>query len=334
MKSFIIKSVMLGLMTLSLWSCKKDETKAIAADGTGGTITSSVASLSLDRSKLAADVITINWTNADYGYQSAVSNTLQLAVKGTNFATTKDYLLDANATSKTFNGMDFNNLLLALNLSFTESTPLEMRIKSTISNALAPVYSNVTELNAQPFPLTAWIYVPGAYQGWDPVTADSLTSLTGNGIYTGVIGFTEGNLMFKITPGKKWDNAYGDGGAGKLSTSGGDIAAPAAGAYTVTVDLNANTIEFKKVVWGIIGDATAGDWATDTDMTYSKGKWSVTATLKAGLLKFRKDHAWDVNIGVTDGVTQLGGNDIPVATPGTYTITLDTEKLIYTLVKN
>ena len=334
MKSFIIKSVMLGLMTLSLWSCKKDETKAIAGNGTGGTITSSVSSLSLDRSKLAADVITIKWSNADYGYQSAVSNTLQLAVKGTNFAKTKDYLLEANATSKTFNGMDFNNLLLALNLSFTESTPLEMRIKSTISNALAPVYSNVTELKAQPFPLTAWVFVPGAYQGWDPATADSLTSLTGNGIYTGVIGFTEGNLMFKVTPGKKWDNAYGEAGAGKLSTSGGDIAAPGAGAYNLTVDLNANTIEFKKIVWAIIGDATAGDWAKDTDMTYAKGKWSITTTLKVGELKFRKDHAWDVNIGVKDGVTMINGDNIKITAAGSYTITLDTNKLIYTLVKN
>jgi len=334
MKSFIIKSVMLGLMTLSLWSCKKDETKAIAVDGTGGTITSSVASVSLDRSKLASDVITIKWTNANFGYQSAASNTLQLAVKGTNFATTKDYLLEANATSKTFNGMDFNNLLLALNLSFTESTPLEMRIKTTISNAVAPVYSNVTALNAQPFPLTAWIYVPGGYQGWDLVTADSLTSLTGNGIYTGIIGFTEGNLTFKIAPIKKWDGAFGDGGAGKLSTSGGDITAPGVGAYNLTVDLNANTIEFKKVVWGLIGDATAGGWDKDTDMTYSKGKWSVTATLKAGELKFRKDHAWDVNIGVKDGVTMINGDNIKITAAGSYTITLDTDKLIYTLVKN
>ena len=283
-------------MTLSLWSCKKDETKAIAVNGTGGAITSSVSSLRLDRSKLTTDVITISWTNPDYGFQAAVSNTLQLAVKGTNFATTKDYALAANATSKTFNGMDFNNLLLALNLSFTESTALEMRIKSTISNAVAPVYSNVTEISATPFPLTAWIYVPGAYQGWDPVTADSLVSLTGNGIYTGVIGFTAGNLMFKITPEKKWDLAYGTAGAGKLSTTGGDIAAPGVGAYNLTVDLNANTIEFKKVVWGLIGDATAGAWDEDTDMTYSKGKWSVTATLKVGELKFRRDHAWDFNL--------------------------------------
>ncbi|MEJ5963917.1 SusE domain-containing protein [Pedobacter immunditicola] len=334
MKSFIIKSVMLGLMTLSLWSCKKDETKAIAANGTGGEITSSVSAVTISKEGLAADVISFSWKNPSYGYQAAVTNTLQLAVKGSNFATPKEFVLPANVTTKTFTGNDFNTLLLALNLSFSESTAIEARLKSTVSTAVAAVFSSALSLNAKPYPLTAWIYVPGAYQGWDPTTAESLVSPTGNGIYNGVVGFTAGNLMFKITPEKSWDGAYGDAGAGKLSTTGGDIAAPAAGAYNLTVDLNANTIEFKKVVWGLIGDATAGGWDTDSDMTYAKGKWSITTTLKAGELKFRKDHAWDVNIGVKDGVTMINGDNIKITAPGSYTITLDTINLIYTLVKN
>jgi hypothetical protein len=334
MKSFIIKSVMLGLMTLSLWSCKKDETKAIAADGTGGEITSSVAAVTISKEGLTADVISFSWKNPSYGYQAAVTNTLQLDVKGNNFATPKEFVLPANVTTKTFTGNDFNTLLLALNLSFTESTAIEARLKSTISAVVGAVFSSALSINAKPYPLTAWVYVPGAYQGWDPATAESLVSPTGNSIYTGVVGFTEGNLMFKITPGKSWDGAYGDAGAGKLSTTGGDIAAPGAGAYNLTVDLNSNTIEFKKVVWALIGDATAKGWDADTDMTYAKGKWSITTTLKPGELKFRKDHAWDVNIGVKDGVTMLGGDNIKITSAGTYTITLDTINLIYTLVKN
>ncbi|MET3112336.1 hypothetical protein AAKU52_000047 [Pedobacter sp. CG_S7] len=334
MKSFIIKAVALGLMTMGLWSCKKDETKIIATSGKGGTITASVATVALDKSMLNSNVITLNFSNADFGYQAAVSNTLQLAIKGKNFQTTKDFVLPANVVSKTFNGLDFNNLLLSLNLPFTEATAVEVRLKSVISNAVAPVYSNVLTLNAKPFPLTAWIYVPGAYQGWSPETADSLVSLTGNGIYTGIIGFTEGNLAFKITPAKKWDGAYGDAGTGKLSTTGGDLKAPGVGAYLIVADLNANTITYTKIVYGIIGDATAKGWDGDTDMTYAKGAWSVSTNLSVGAMKFRKDHAWEVNYGGSGGNAEAGGADIKITTAGSYTVTLNTNTLKYTIVKN
>jgi hypothetical protein len=334
MKSFIIKSVILGLITLGLYSCKKDETKITANSGTGGTLTASVAKIALDKSMLATDVISFTWTNPDFGYQAAITNTLQLSVKGTDFKTPKEFVLPANAQKISFNGMDFNNLLLALNLPFTAGTDIEARIKSSISTAVAPVYTQAVTLNAKPFPLTAWVYVPGAYQGWVPETADSLTSVTGNGIYTGVIGFTTGNLGFKITTGKNWNVAYGDAGSGKISTSGGDLMAPAAGAYTITADLNANTITVTKVVWALIGDATVNGWDGDTDMTYSKGVWSVTTTLKAGELKFRRDHAWDVNLGGNAGVAENGGANIKITNPGTYTVTLNTNTLTYTIVKN
>jgi starch-binding outer membrane protein SusE/F len=159
-------------------------------------------------------------------------------------------------------------------------------------------------------------------------------SETGNGIYSGIIGFTPGNLGFKITPGKKWDGAYGDAGAGKLSTSGGDINAPAAGAYEIVADLNANTITFTKVVFGLIGDATINGWEGDVDMTYAKGVWSVTTNLTAGELKFRKNHAWDVDYGGSGGTAIKGGGNIKIASAGNYTVTLNTSTLTYTIVKN
>jgi hypothetical protein len=333
MKSFMIKTIALGLMTVGLWSCKKDETKLIATSGTGGTLSASATTVALDKSMLDEEVITLNWTKADFGYQAAITNTLQVAVKGANFAAPKEFLLDANALTKTFNGLDLNTLLLSLNLPFTAGTDVEMRVKSSIANAVNPTYSNVVSLNATPFPLTAWIYVPGAYQGWSPATADSLISETGNNIYTGIIGFTPGNLAFKITTAKNWNVGYGSAAAGKISTTGGDIMAPAAGAYELLVDLNANTIAFTPVVYGLIGDATAKGWDGDTEMTYANGQWSVTTTLSVGEFKFRKDRAWVVDYGGTAGDAVKGGANIKVATAGTYTVTLNTKTLKYTLVK-
>ena len=136
-----------------------------------------------------------------------------------------------------------------MNLPSGAPAQLEMRLKSSLSSSATQgtAYSNVVTVTATPFALVSYIYVPGAYQGWNPPTADSLQSATGNGVYTGVINFTAGNADFKITPQKKWDVAYGSAGGNKISTTGGNITAPGAGQYQVTVDLNANTITIEPV---------------------------------------------------------------------------------------
>jgi len=332
MKSKYLKPFALALIAISLWSCEKQETQAVASSGTGGTLKSSATTVVLDKTMLTTNVITFNITNANFGYQAAVTNTLQIAKKGTNFASPKETILTANSTTKAFTGLDFNNLLLSLSLPTTTNSDVEIRIKSTISNNIAPVYSNVVGLSAKPFPLTAWIYVPGNYQGWNPATADSLVSLTGNGVYTGVIVF-DGD-KFKITTQKKWDVAYGDAGGGKISTTGGDISSISAGSKELVADLNANTLTITPLVWGVIGNSIPGsNWNIDTDMKFindGKGAWKLTIPMTAGAFKFRKNHDWGTSIGDN-------GGDIVVTTAGTYTITLtvnaDGKTGSYTLVK-
>ncbi len=322
----------LSLIALSLWSCKKDETKAVATSGAGGSLQTSATSVVLDKSKLTSTVVTFTLTDANFGYQAAVSNTLQLAVKGTNFAAPKEAILDAKATTKAYNGLDFNNLLLALGISTTANTDVEVRIKASISTSTAPVYSNVVTISARPFPLTAWVYVPGNYQGWNPATADSLISATGNGVYTGIIAF-DGD-KFKITPAKNWNVAYGDAGGGKISTSGGDISSISKGAKQLVADLNANTLTITPLVWSIIGNAVPGsNWSVDTDMKFindGKNSWTITTALTAGELKFRLNHDWGTSIGE-------GSGNVVIATAGTYKLTLtlnaDGKTGSYTAVK-
>ncbi|MET4082384.1 hypothetical protein ABIB40_002342 [Pedobacter sp. UYP30] len=335
MKSIFLKSMALSLIALSLWSCKKEETRAVATDGAPGALKASATSVVVDKSMLTTDVITFDMSNANFGYQAAVSNVLQIAPKGSNFAEPSQTILDANATSKSFNGLDFNNLLLGLKLPSTSNSDIEVRVKSTISNDVAPVYSNVLTISAKPFPLTAWVYVPGAYQGWNPSAADSLISPTGNGIYTGIIGFDGGN--FKITPKKTWDVAYGDAGGGKISTTGGDIKSLTPGAKELVVDLNQNTITITDVVWAAVGSATPSDWPpasgpyNELDMKFvGNNTWTITLPLKVGEMKFRKNHKWDNSIGD-------GGDNIKITEAGTYDISLtinpDFNTGSYTVVK-
>jgi hypothetical protein len=280
--------------------------------------------------------VAFNWTPADYGYQAAISYALELGVKGDNFVNSKEVALPNGATSINYTQQEFNVLVLGLEIPTGESSALEARIKSSISTAIAPVYSNVIDLAVTPYASISYLYVPGAYQGWDPATAELLTSPNSNGVYEGVILFTEGNLEFKLTLGRSWENAYGSEQEGTISLNKGEnIKAPAAGSYLVTVNTNTNTIIFKPFVWGIIGDATVGGWDTDTDMVFNNAEqiWTITTTLKAGTFKFRKDHDWGTNLGGSNGTLTLGGDNITVDIGGTYTITLNVAENSYTINK-
>lgn len=319
MKSILFKSLALSLIALSLWSCKKDETQTVANAGTGGSLKSSATNVVLDKTVLDKTVITFTTTNATFGYQAAVTNTLELAAKGTNFAKPKEAPLDVNATTKSYNGLDFNNLLLSLGLSTTTASDVEIRIKSSISNQVAPTYSNVVTISAKPFPLTAWLYVPGNYQNWNPASADSLVSLTGNGVYSGIIKFDGGN--FKVTTMKKWDVAYGNAGSGKLSLTGGDISSVSAGLKLLTVDLNTlvYTLVDAPEYWSIIGNAIPGtNWDADVDLKAlndGKNTWSITTDLVPGEFKFRFKHDWGTSIGD-------GAGNVKITSAGTYKVVL------------
>lgn len=344
MKSIFLKSLALSLITLSLWSCKKDETQTVSNVSPAGNLTASTTALSLAQSNGTKPALTLTYPLAtSTGYVVPVGTSLQFDLKGNNFAAAKEFVVTSTSYSPTIN--DFNTMLLALGAKIGISTQVEVRLKSGAA-ANAMTFSNVVTLTATPYLASSWIYAPGAYQGWDPATADSLISLTSNGIYTGMIAFTANNLEFKITPAKKWDIAYGDAGSGTTSTSANDnFKSPAAIVKQVTIDVNKKTFTIGiPNEWSIIGDATPGGWNNDTDMKgVNDGKftvYSIKTTLGVGEFKFRFGHAWDINLGGGATLT-VGGDNIKVATAGTYTIMLTVIKTggivtggSYTIVKN
>lgn len=87
--------------------------------------------------------------------------------------------------------------------------------------------------------------------------------------------------------------------------------------------------------WGIIGSSTAQGWNNSTDMTFNPitGNYSISTMLAAGEFKFRLDNSWTVNLG-DDGnnlTLENGGANIPVTTPGNYTIVLNLNTNSYTI---
>lgn len=180
------------------------------------------------------------------------------------------------------------------------------------------------------------VYVPGSYQGWDPMNEDNiLTSVHSDSVYEGYIWFEAGD-KFKITPQPDWSVAYGNSGIGDtlLSTSGGDIEVAEAGLHRLVVDMKVPSIQITKTTWGVIGSATPNGWDSDTDMAYDTAENAMTITidLTAGALKFRANDDWAINLGDDGGnaILTQDGADISIPSGGTYIIKLYLDKPDYT----
>jgi len=321
-----------------LTSCEKDEVKTIAGEGQSGSLTSSASTVNLTKETLNDKVIEFTYTASDFGYNAGITYSLQFGEKGTDFSPAREVVFANGIVSRSYTGMELNSLLSAMNLPFDSNSDVEVRLKSSISSNIA-VYSNVVNINTKPIPLTSWIYIPGDYQGWDPSTADSLVSATGNGIYTGIINFPAKESGFKITTKKNWDINFGDGGSGTISPTGGNFKTPSAGTLLLTMDMNSNTFTIEATgIWGMIGDAVPNsNWSVDADMKFvndGNGNWVLKTNLNPGEFKFRKGHDWGTNLGGSNGTLSLAGGNIKITEAGSYTITMNPTALTYTIVKN
>lgn len=340
MKTFNIIAcwaILLGLLGVA---CNKDETKLVAVPGEGASLQASTSSVVLTKENADKEALALKWEAADFGFNAAITNALQIGVKGQNFEQVKEIVFSAGDAAHQFTTLELNAILLSMELPVEEVTDLELRVKSSISTNFTQLFSNVLPLAVTPYAAISYLYVPGAYQkaippgaDWAVETAESLVSPTSNGIYTGIIYFPEADSEFKVTPARSWDISYGDDGAGKISLSAsGNIKAPRAGNLELTVNTNENTISFKDHNWGIVGDAAAG-WDNDTDMRYENSTqlWKATIDLTVGHIKFRKNNDWGTNYGGVNG--NLTGDDIAITDAGTYDVVLDLINEKYYLTK-
>ncbi|HWZ13711.1 MAG TPA: SusE domain-containing protein [Mucilaginibacter sp.] len=342
MKTIFNKFLVLsGLGLLMLSACKKDGALVTSNGGKAGTLTASTTTPTLDKTKLSdtTSIVRFNFTAPNFGYSAAVTNTLQIDAPGDNWKNPATAVLPYNAYSQGYSTAVFNNLVLKLNLPAGVASQVQVRVAHSLSTAVPPVYSNVVSLTVTPFNLTSWLYVAGAYEGWaNPgPQEDSLISVTGNGIYTGIINFTAGNNQFLVLPAKNWNHKYAttDATGSTSSTVKYDgpnnfYAPAAAGQYIVTINTNANTISFTLAdYYSIIGSATpGGNWSTDMFLKFindGNNTWVGSFTLLGGQFKFRQDGAWSNSWGdvsPADGktVTDSSGGNIN-ATAGAHTVT-------------
>jgi len=218
----------------------------------------------------------------------------------------------------------------------TPKTPYFIRAY-VISNA-GTVYGENQLFNSGGFSL---LTVPGSYQGWNPGDSTNIvTSVNSDSTYEGFIWFPA-NTQYKYAAGSWTENWGDDSGNGQLDPNGSNIVITDEGYYQLHANLLLMYHTFFKTTWSIVGSATSGGWTTDTEMTYniSSKTWTVTLDLSAGGIKFRANDNWTINYGDDGqyaGTLLLNGNNILIAEPGNYTITmyLGLSLYRYTVIKN
>ncbi|HEX6982133.1 MAG TPA: SusE domain-containing protein [Balneolaceae bacterium] len=299
-------------------------------------------------------LLTLQWTEPDYGFPSALTYTVEMGEAGAEFADPVE-IGTTNSTSYSLTVGGMNNRMLATGYQSGQQATFEFRVVGSVNDSLEAKVSEPVSLNFTPYEVVIVypeIYVAGSYQtegnygnDWTPETAPALSSIEGNNQYEGYIYIdaSDPDKQFKFTDERTWDMNWGDSGAdGTLDQNGTNIAVTEAGYYKINVDLSALTYTLTQTTtWGVIGDATIGGWNSDQDMTYDPATkvWTVTTDLTGGkYIKFRANDAWDLNYGDNEGDRNLeqGGSDILVEESGSYTITLNLGEApySYTLTKN
>ena len=357
-----------AVLLLSAVSCKKDGPMFTVNENTAfsASLKASVDSITLAPANDNDSVLTFTWPAVSYGQGVAVTYTLQLDMPAdtsgkAGWAKATSYVAGAGVLTYSFAGKDLNNLLGSLGIF--SSTQLVFRVLSNVTqyngsaSTIPTAYSSAVGVIVTPY--TTNLFVPGAYQGWNPATAPLLNPVPGKaGLFEGYVNIVgSGNQGFKYTNAPDWNHInYGDPsgevGGGTLTTNGlaGGLSVANGGYYELTANLNNLTWTATETTWGIIGDATPGGWNTDTQMTYDAVNqvWTVTAAMiSGGSFKFRANDQWVIDFGIDNsgnlqyadnpffGYT-AGLNNLTVPANGTYVITLDLHvsgKYTYSAVK-
>lgn len=325
------------LLAALLFACGEDDgADPVINVGAAPSLTASTDQLVLAREQADQTAARFSWDAVDYGFPAAVGYALAFDQPNNNFDSAA--VVDvADQRGDTLTVGALNAIATQVGLTPGEAGTLVVRVVSRIQDpsgpvpSVAPVYSEPLTLTLTPYstePEPAFLYVPGAYQGWSPEEAPALRSNEDNGVYVGYITFPEdSDLEFKFTPQRNWDADYG-GEAGALVPGGGNLAVAQPGTYRLQADLNELTWAAEPYSWGVIGDATVGGWDVDQDLTYDyeRDVWTITTELTPGEIKFRLNDDWAVEYGdddTSDDALDPAGANIPITEAGTYDIVLD-----------
>ena len=345
-KYFLSMAAALGMLA----GCYKPEMVQISApeDVVAPVLDAVEGPIEITAANMANGEVAFAWTPADYGVQTQVNYSLEVAAaaapdskvtitSGITDTTTVTTHVTAVVTYEKLNAILYNDLKLSDGVA--EDVVFFVGAKV---GEYAKIYSNGVTVSAK---ITAAekeypkLTVAGsyAYNSWTPGKGQFVFDFDGTDTkYSGVIDFGEdvSALQFKFVGAAWGQNEFsvpsGEAQAAEaaelpLVAGGGDniSAYTTHRFYSLTLDKATPKVSknFSFNSLGVIGDATPTGWDADTDMAFNteKQRFYVDLTLVDGTIKFRADDDWAVNWGGADGALVSGGDNIAV-TAGDYRI--------------
>ena len=322
--------LLIAFISILTLSCTEDvEQKTAEAKSTGISLLAPTSSfnLILDGAKLGELATTFVWNDTENSTAgTSVSYTIEAAKSGTDFAAP----VVLGTTTNLFKDITVGNLdsaAKAIGLPALVEGLMDVRVKSSAGT------SNSYTIKVTPYQPNWGIIGDATPAGWG-LSTDMIYNAEA-GTYSISLALTTGEFKFRLD--NSWTTNYGDNG-NNLSLEGGGSNIPVtAGNYTIVANFTTNTYTITPIVdaWGVIGDATPTGWGSDTLMDFNPvtQKYSIIIKMKVGSFKFRLNHGWNSNYGDNGNDLSLdsGGDNIAIATAGTYYITTDFTGLNYTI---
>lgn len=338
MKKIIYKLTYLTALFALFYSCD-DVERVFYNDGAETVLTLSDDNLVLNEENAANEILTLTWTQPDFGFSAAALYSVQIDVQGGDFSNPQ-IISVGGAFDKTFTVEELNAKLLSLSMVPNEEGVASFRIKATLSE-YQEIYSNTVNISVTPYSslldLSTSLGVVGSATpgGWGnenildlPFYATATTN-----VYVAYVTLRNGEIKFRNN--NDWSENWGDDGAdGTLDSYGANIAV-SAGTYKIEVNFSSMTYTMEEYSWGIVGSATTNGWG-GPDMMFHynsfQDDWRTVVTLGDGEVKFRFNNDWAINYGDdgADGTMEANGANIAVSA-GHYLVTMNLNTQSYTM---
>lgn len=337
MKKILNKSTfLLSLLLVTFVACDDVEIVQINPDA------NTVVSLSADAVVLTEDIaenniLTVNWTNPDYGFDAAPTYTVMIDVNGGDFSAAQ-LVPVGSSTEKIFTTAELNNKLLSLGLVPNVETSVNLKVSAVLSS-YQEIVSDAVSLTVTPYSslldLSTNLGVVGSATpgGWGNPDIPDLPFYTTStpDVYVAYVTLRDGEIKFRKD--NLWTENYGDTGSDGVLEANGDNIAVTAGTYKITVNMGDLSWSIEDYSWGLVGSATTNGWdGPDMMMQYNsyQDNWKAVVTLADGEMKFRFNNDWGLNYGDTgaDGSLEANGDNIAVSA-GHYIITMDLNTLVF-----
>jgi hypothetical protein len=278
--------------------------------------------------------LSLTWSTAFSGYTGVKTYQMQYAKGGTSFA--NPTVVEITKFTKSFTQFELNKMALALGVAAGVAGPVDFRIKATNEQGTI-LYSNTSTISVKTYIAYNSIGIIGDASpgGWDVDTDMYRPDATKPTEWSAIL-YLIGGKSAKFRADDKWDDNWGNTGfpSGNGTSNGPNIPVSNSGYYKVTLNVATGAYSFTPVTTTVYTNISLigaqSNWGPDiADLTKDPNNdqvWTGTVNLTAGELKFRANHDWATNWGISSGTTasslsgygSLNGGNMVITDAGNY----------------